>query len=390
VLYSSGTTGPPKAIVHGHGGMLLEHLKSLSFHLDLGPDDRFFWFTTTGWMMWNFLAGGLLVGATVLLYDGSPGYPDLGALWRFADQATATYFGTSAPFIQACMNAGLEPARNFGLAALRSVGSTGAPLPPEAYVWVYEHVGRDLLLGSLSGGTDVCTAFVGPCPLLPVHSGEIQCRALGAKVEAFDEQGRSLLDEVGELVVTEPMPCMPVGFWNDPDGRRYHESYFDLYPGVWRHGDWIKVTRRGSCVIYGRSDATLNRGGVRMGTAEFYRVVEELPEVTDSLVVDTGELGTEGRLLLFLVLREGAELGDDLRARIKQKLRRDLSPRHVPDELHAIPEVPRTLTGKKLEVPVRRILLGHPLELVLSPGALSNPESIRYFVTLAGSAAQPS
>jgi acetoacetyl-CoA synthetase len=389
VLYSSGTTGLPKAIVHGHGGMLLEHLKALSLHLDLGPNDRFFWFTTTSWMMWNFLASGLLVGATLLLYDGSPSHPDLRTLWRLAEQTGMTYLGTSAPFIQACMNAGLDPAKEFDLHGIRGVGSTGAPLPPEGYAWVYEHVGQDLLLGSLSGGTDVCTAFVGPCPLLPVYPGELQCRALGAKVEAFDEHGRPRVDEVGELVLTEPMPCMPVSFWNDPDGHRYRDSYFDLYPGIWRHGDWVEVSARGSCVIYGRSDSTLNRGGVRMGTAEFYRVVEELPEVVDSLVVDTGELGREGRLLLFVVLREGAELDEELRARIKQKLRRELSPRHVPDELHAIPEVPCTLTGKKLEVPVRRILLGQPPDQVLSPGALRNPESIRYFVELAQPAPRP-
>ena len=389
VLYSSGTTGLPKAIVHGHGGILLEHLKAASLHLDLTPDDRFFWFTTTGWMMWNFLIGGLLLGLTVLLYDGSPAYPDLDALWRFAEQTGMTYFGTSAPYLLTCMKEGLEPGRRFDLGRLRAVGSTGAPLTPEGFRWVYEHVKKDLLLGSISGGTDLCTAFVGSCPLLPVRAGEIQCRMLGARVQAFDEAGRSLTEEVGELVITEPMPSMPLFFWNDPDGRRLHESYFSMYPGVWRHGDWIRITERGSCIIYGRSDSTLNRGGVRMGTSEFYRVVEELPEVADSLVVDTGRLGEEGRLFLFVVLRAGASLDEGLRARIRERLRRELSPRHVPDEIYAIAEVPRTLNGKKMEVPVKRILSGTPVEKAVSRDAMSNPETLGFFVELARKLASP-
>ncbi len=305
VLYSSGTTGLPKAIVHGHGGVLLEMLKVLMLHLDLGPDDRLFWFTTTGWMMWNFLISGLLLGTTIVLYDGNPAHPDLGTLWRLAERTGMTYFGTSAPYLLGCQKAGAEPAQIADLSRLRAVGSTGAPLPPEGFVWVYEHVKRDLLLGSISGGTDICTAFILSCPLLPVRAGEIQCRGLGAKVEAYDPEGRSIVDEVGELVITEPMPSMPVGFWNDPDGARYRASYFETYPGVWRHGDWIKITPDGGCVVYGRSDSTLNRAGVRMGTSEFYRVVEDLPDVVDSLVVDTGELGKDGRLLLFVVLRPG-------------------------------------------------------------------------------------
>jgi len=385
VVYSSGTTGPPKAIVHGHGGVLLEHLKALALHMDLGPEDRFFWFTTTGWMMWNMLIGGLLVGAAAILYDGSPAYPDIRALWRLAEETGMTYFGTSAPFILACMKAGISPGREFDLGRLRGLGSTGAPLPPEGFQWVYDHVGSDLLLGSISGGTDVATAFVLSCPLLPVHAGEIQCRGLGAKVEAFDEQGRPAIDTVGELVITEPMPSMPLFFWNDPEMRRYHASYFEMYPEIWRHGDWIKITPRGSCVIYGRSDSTLNRGGVRIGTSELYRVVEEMPEVLDSLVVDTGQLGREGRLLLFVVLRERTQLDEALRSRIRKKLRGELSPRHAPDEIYAIDEVPRTINGKKLEVPVKRILTGTPAEKAVSPDAMSNPQILRVFVELAAS-----
>jgi acetoacetyl-CoA synthetase len=390
ILYSSGTTGLPKAIVHGHGGVLLEQLKWLMLHADVRPGDRFFWYSTTGWMMWNVVVASLLAGATAILYDGSPGYPDLNTLWRLAADTGMTYFGTSAPFVRSCMKAGLEPGRTFDLSRLRSLGSTGAPLPPEGFAWVYEHVSPSLLLASVSGGTDIATAFVLSCPLLPVRAGEIQCRGLGAKVEAWDEHGRPLVDEVGELVVTEPMPSMPIGFWNDPGGARYHESYFERYPGVWHHGDWIKITRRGSCVIYGRSDSTLNRAGVRMGTSEFYRVVEELPEVLDSLVIDTGELGREGRLLLFVVLRPGAVLDDRLRRTMCERLRAQLSPRHVPDEIHQVAEIPRTLSGKKLEVPVKRILAGAPPDRAASRDALANPAAFDAFVALAAQRAESS
>ena len=383
VLYSSGTTGLPKAIVHGHGGIALELLKSISLHLDLGPADRFFWFTTTGWMMWNFLVGGLLLGSTVVLYDGSPGHPDMGALWRFAERSGMTYLGTSAAFILASSKAGVAPARAVDLSALHSIGSTGSPLPPEGFAWLYEQVAPDVLVGSTSGGTDVCTSFVTSCPLLPVYPGEIQCRALGAKVEAFDEQGRPVVGEVGELVVTEPLPSMPLLFWNDPGGERYRDSYFSTWPGVWRHGDWIRITERGTCIISGRSDSTLNRGGVRMGTAEFYRVVEALDEVVDSLVVDVSDPGGEGRLLLFVVLRPGIELDDGLQGRIRDAVRTDLSPRHVPDRIQAIAEVPRTLSGKKLEVPVKRVLTGVPLEQAVSEGALANPRAVHEVVALA-------
>ena len=387
VLYTSGTTGLPKPIVHGHGGILLEHMKTLSLHMDLTPEDRFFWYTTTGWMMWNLVIGGLLLGTTVLMYDGSPAHPDLGTLWRFAEETKMTYFGISAPYIQACMKDGIAPAREFDLGRLRGLGSTGAPLPPEGFRWVYENVSPNLHLGSYSGGTDMCTGFVGPCPLLPVHAGEIQCRCLGNSIEAYDEEGRSVVDKVGELVITQPSPSMPIYFWNDPDGRRYRNSYFDMFPEVWRHGDWIKITPRGSCVIYGRSDSTLNRAGTRMGTSEFYRVVEEMDEVRDSLVVQTEGDDGEDRLLLFLALKEGARLDDHLLTRIVQKIRRDLSPRHVPDDIHAVPEVPRTLNGKKLEVPIKRILAGTPVEEAVSEGAVSNPESLEPFKRLARGAA---
>jgi acetoacetyl-CoA synthetase len=383
VLYSSGTTGLPKPIVQGQGGILLEHLKAVGLHGNVGPADRFFWFTTTGWMMWNYLVSGLLLGATILLYDGSPGYPDIGALWRFAADTRMTTFGTSAPFIQACMKAGVEPGRDYDLAALRAIGSTGSPLPPEGFQWVYEHVGSDIWLASVSGGTDLCTAFVGGCALLPVRSGELQCRCLGADVQAWDEAGQPVIDAVGELVITQPMPSMPLYFWNDPGMARYRESYFETYPGVWRHGDWIKITPHGGAVIYGRSDSTINRQGVRMGTSEFYRVVEAIPEIVDSLVIDLEGLGQRSYMPLFVVLRPGARLDDALLATIRQRIRESLSPRHVPDAIYAIPEVPRTLSGKKLEVPIKKLFLGTPVASAANPDAMSNPATIQYFVQLA-------
>jgi acetoacetyl-CoA synthetase len=383
VLYSSGTTGLPKPIVQGHGGILLEHLKMAALHLDLKPGDRFFWYTSTGWMMWNFLVGGLLAGATIVLYNGGPGYPDMNALWALAERTGISYFGASAAYISACKKAGVRPDEQFDLSRIRAVGSTGSPLTAEGFGWIYDHVGRDLALESVSGGTDLCTAFVGGCRLLPVHAGEIQGPALGAKVQAFDEAGRPVVGQVGELVISQPMPSMPLYFWNDPGNKRYLASYFEMYPGVWRHGDWIKFTARGGCVIYGRSDSTINRQGVRMGTSEIYRVVEAFPEVADSLVIDLEALGRESYLPLFVVLAEGVALDGDLKARIKAAVRADVSPRHVPDEILAIEAVPYTLSGKKMEVPVRRILLGQAVQQAVNPGAMRNPEAISYFVTLA-------
>ena len=384
VLYSSGTTGLPKPIVHGHGGILLEHLKMLALHHDLGLGDRMFWFSTTGWMMWNFLVSAPAVGSAIVLFDGNPGHPDLGALWRLAEQAGMTFFGTSAPFLLACRKAGVSPKAQADLAKVRGLGSTGAPLPPEGFRWVYEEVSTTLQLQSLSGGTDVCTGFVGATPLTPVYEGEIAARCLGARVEAYDPAGKPVIGELGELVITAPMPSMPVGFWGDADGTRYREAYFDVFPGVWRHGDWITITDRGSCVITGRSDATLNRGGVRLGTSEFYSVVEGLDEVVDSVVVHLEDPeGGPGELLLFVVLQDGVDLDDALRAKIARELRTALSPRHIPDAIYQVGAAPRTLSGKKLEVPVKRILTGTPVEKAAAKGALANPESLTAFEELA-------
>ena len=384
VLYSSGTTGLPKPIVHGHGGILLEHLKALALHMDLGPGDRFFWFTTTGWMMWNYLVSGLAVGSAVVLFDGDPAHPGLGSLWRLAEETGTTYFGTSAPFLQACRKRGIEPTHIADLSRLRGVGSTGAPLPAEGFRWVYEKVGTDPLLMSFCGGTDVCTGFLGGSVLLPVYAGEIACRCLGCKVEAYDETGRSVRGQLGELVITKPMPSMPIGFWGDVDGSRYRAAYFADFPGIWRHGDWITITDRGTCIVTGRSDATLNRGGVRLGTAEFYAVVEALPGVADSLVVHLeDDSGGPGQLLLFVVPDGESETDAQLRRRITAELRTQLSPRHVPDEVHQVPAIPKTLSGKKLEVPVKKILRGEPPEKSAAKGALANPESLDAFERLA-------
>jgi acetoacetyl-CoA synthetase len=385
VLYSSGTTGLPKPIVHGQGGILIEHLKKMNLHVDAQAGDRVFWFSTTGWMMWNFLVGVLLTKASIVLYDGNPGHPNPETLWDLAAEAGMTCFGTSAAFIAASMKAGVSPRRGRDLSALQAVGSTGSPLSPEGFQWVYDELGSDTWLFSTSGGTDVCTAFVGGVPTLPVYLGELQGRALGCAVEAWDPDGRPMVGEVGELVITQPMPSMPVYFWGDTSGERLRSSYFDMYPGVWRHGDWIMITDRGTAVIYGRSDSTINRGGVRMGTSEIYRAVLSMPDVLDALVLDVpGRAGfEEGWMPLFVVLRDGLPLDDSLVGEIRKRIREDCSPRHVPNEVLQISEVPRTLSGKVLEVPVKRILMGTPAEQAASRESLANPAALDYFVELA-------
>jgi acetoacetyl-CoA synthetase len=377
ILYSSGTTGLPKAIVQGHAGILVEHLKALGLHMDLGPGDRFFWFTTTGWMMWNFLVSGLLVGATLVLYDGSPAYPDLGVLWRLAGRHGITCFGTSASYLMSCRGADVAPGKDYDLSAMRTVGSTGSPLPAEGFRYVYDAIGTDLLLASVSGGSDVCTAFAGSVPTLPVYAGEIQCRMLGARVEAFDATGSPVLDGVGELVVTQPLPSMPVSFWNDPDGARLRAAYFEDFPGVWRHGDWVRITPRGTVVISGRSDSTLNRGGVRMGTSEFYSVVEDVSGIVDSLITDVGDL------VLFVVLADGVELDQSMERTLRTAIRTALSPRHVPDQIVAVTAIPRTVNGKKCEVPVKRILSGVPVGQAVAVDSLQDPTSLEPFIALA-------
>ena len=383
VLYSSGTTGLPKPIVQGHGGILLEHAKATIFHNDLKPGDRFFWYTSTGWMMWNYMLGSLLSGASIIVYNGSPGYPDLDALFELAEASGMTYFGTSAAFVNACMKAGLHPGQTHDLSRIRAVGSTGSPLTAEGFQWIYDNINRNLALESLSGGTDLCTAFVGGARILPIYAGEIQGASLGAKVQAFNEEGEPVVGEVGELVITEPMPSMPLYFWNDPEMIRYRESYFEMYPGVWRHGDWISFNERGGCVIYGRSDSTINRQGIRMGTSEIYRVVESFDEVVDSLIIDLELLGRESYMPLFVVLRSGIELDDALRGRIRQKLREEVSPRHVPNDIIQVEQVPYTLSGKKMEVPIRKILLGMDVQQAAKRGAMRNPESLAFFTHFA-------
>ncbi len=379
ILYSSGTTGLPKGIVHGHGGIVLEHLKWLGLHNDVQPGDRFFWYTSTAWMIWYVLVGSLLLGATAVLYDGSPGYPGPDALWDIVAGTRAAYFGTSAGHLLASAKAGLRPGMTQDLAALRCIMSTGSPLPIAGWRWVYDAVKPDVWLDAPSGGTDVCTPYVGGCPTKPVVAGEIQCRFLGTRVEAWDDQGRPLIGEVGELVVTAPMPSMPLYFWNDPDGQRYRSAYFDVFPGVWRHGDWVTITARGTAIIHGRSDSTINRRGVRMGSAEIYAAVDDIGAVRDSLVIGA-ELPDGGYYMpLFVVLAPGAELDDGLRDRINRHIRSTCSARHVPDEIVAVPAIPRTLTGKRLEVPVKRLIQGAALNAVVNVGIVDQPDVLPLF-----------
>ena len=395
IVYSSGTTGMPKPIVHGHGGVILEALKLGVLQNDIGPEDRFHWYTTTGWIMWNCQVGGLLGGTTICIYDGNPGWPDWTTLWRFVGAAQVSFFGAGSAYYAACLKAGVEPNEVADLARLGALGATGSPLSIECYEWGYRHVRPDIWWCVISGGTDFAGAFIGGNRMLPVVPGQMQCRCLGAAVAAWSDDGRELIGEVGELVCTRPMPSMPLYLWGDADGERYRQSYFEMFPGVWRHGDWIRITAEGGAIIYGRSDTTINRLGIRMGTAEIYRAVEALPEVLDSLVVDLEYLGRESYMPLFVVLRPGAALDapspcsdpdeavPDLASRIKGVIRTALSARHVPDEIIAVPEIPRTLSGKKLELPIRRLLLGEPPAKVLNRDAMGNPASLEWYIDFA-------
>jgi len=379
VLYSSGTTAKPKAITHSVGGCLLEHYKALTLHQNVKPGDRYFWYSTTGWMMWNYALGSMLCGATLVIYDGAPAYPSSQVLWSLAENAKITHFGSGAAYFISSMKSGVS-ITSERLNSLETIGSTGSPLTPEAYEWIYRHIKKDVWLISLSGGTDVCTAFVGGCPILPVYAGEIQCRMLGCKVEAFDEDGKPVEDELGEMVITQPMPSMPIYFWNDKDEVKYEESYFSTYPNIWRHGDWIKTTSRKSVVISGRSDSTLNRGGVRIGTAEIYRAVESIPDVKDSLAVYLEKADGGGTISLFVVLAKDKKLSDELKNNIREVLRSQYSPRHVPDTIEQVNDIPYTVNGKKMETPVKRILMGQDPAKYITLDTIRNPESLKAFI----------
>ncbi len=383
ILYSSGTTGIPKAIVHGHGGILLEHSKYLAFHNNLFAGERFFWYGTTGWMMWNFANSALLLGATLVLYDGSPSFPDINCLWQFAEVADIQHFGTSAPFLISCMKAEKDVKKIFKLKNLVSIGSTGSPLPPEAFEYVYTHIKSDVWLASISGGTDICTAFVGGNPLLPVVKGMIQCRCLGCNILSLNDLGEPIINEVGEMVIATPMPSMPIYFWNDPDNAKYKGSYFEQYEHIWRHGDWVKINEKGYLMILGRSDATLNRHGVRIGTAEIYRVLDKIGEIKDSLIINLELKGGKHYMPLFVVCSEGVDLNEGLKQKINLALKKAYSPRHVPDEIIEVSDIPYTISGKKQETPVKKILMGISLQKAINIGSVRNPASVPFFVEFA-------
>lgn len=382
VLYSSGTTGLPKGIMHGHGGVLIEHLKAVALQSDIGRDDTFFWYTSPSWMMWNFQVAGLLVGATIVCYDGSPTYPTTDALWAIAATVHATVLGTSPGYVLACAKAGAVPREQHDLSALKTVGITGSSLPPSSSLWLRDNVGERVQVASISGGTDVVSAFIGGAPTVPVWPGELSARFLGAAVEAWDESGNPVRDEVGELVITKPLPSMPIGFWNDADGSRYRDAYFEMFPGVWRHGDWITITDRNSVVVHGRSDSTLNRNGIRMGSADIYQSVERLPEVAEALVIGAEQPDGGYWMPLFVVLADGVELTDALRDKIVQTIRTEVSPRHVPDDILVAPGIPHTRTGKKLEVPIKKLFQGADAAKVVERSAVDNPDLLDWYAAI--------